>query len=146
MSIETLNKVLNVREKEKLDAQKAYNLAIKSFEDVATQLYNLLKEKEEAEETIEASFQEPTSIMLIKQQVEYIEILSQKITKLQTEVQKARDEMNQKHGKLTAAHVEVKKFEKIIEIRRKTEEEILKKQDEAFMDEISIQQYISQVK
>ncbi|MBU5466777.1 flagellar export protein FliJ [Virgibacillus sp. MSJ-26] len=146
MSTVALGKVLTVREREKVDAQKAYNLSIKSFEDVATRLYTLLKKKEEAEETYEASFHESTSIDMIKQQVEYIENLSYKIASLQEQVQKARSEMEQQHGKLTAAHVEVKKFEKVIETRRKTEEEVEKRREEAFLDEISIQQYLSQVK
>lgn len=146
MSTVALSKVLNVREKEKVDAEKAYNLAIKSFEEVATRLYTLLKKKEEAEEDFERTFKEPKSIEMIKQQGEHIEILSQKIAKLQQEVQKARNEMDQKHGKLTTAHIEVKKFEKVIESRLETEKEIERKKEEAFLDEISIQQYLSQVK
>lgn len=145
MSTVALNKVLNVREREKDDAQKAYNLAIKSFEDVATHLYTLLRKKEEAEEIYESSFREPTPIDKIKQQVAYIENLSQKIVVLQQQVQKARSEMAHQRGMLTAAHVEVKKFEKIIETRLKTEEELERKQEEAFLDEVSIQQYISRV-
>lgn len=143
MGTVALSKVLNVREKEKVDAQKAYSQAMASFEEVATHLYQLLKKKEKAEETYEESMYETTSIEVIRQQMDYIDVLSKKIMNLQHKVQKAREEMDVKHGKLKHAHVEVKKFERIIENRIQTEEEITKKQDEITMDEISIQQYLS---
>lgn len=143
MGTVALSKVLNVREKEKTDAQKAYNQAIESFEEVATHLYQLLKKKEKAEETYEESMHETTSIEIIRQQMDYIEVLSKKIMNLQREVQRAREEMDVKHGKLKHAHVEVKKFERIIEKRIQTKEEIMRKQEELTMDEISIQQYLS---
>lgn len=146
MSATTLNKVLNVREREKLSAQKDYNLSIATFENVATKLYSLLKKKEEAQESQEISMQVPTSIEMIKYQSEYIEQLTVKIANMQKEVQLARYKMDQKHEELTEAHVEVKKFEKMIEIKKKTEDERLRKEEAAAMDEISIQQYLSQIK
>lgn len=146
MGTVTLTKVLNIREQEKMDAQKAYNQSLKTFEEIATRLYMLLKKKEAAEETYEVSIQDSMQIEKIRQQMDYIEILSRKIVDLERDVQKAREEMNLKHSKLENAHVEVKKFEKIIENRQQTKAEMLRKQEEATMDEISIQQYLSQTK
>lgn len=146
MGTVTLTKVLNIREQEKMDAQMAYNQSLKTFEEIATRLYMLLKKKEAAEETYEVSIQDSMQIEKIRQQMDYIEILSRKIVDLERDVQKAREEMNLKHSKLENAHVEVKKFEKIIENRQQTKAEMLRKQEEATMDEISIQQYLSQTK
>lgn len=146
MSTTTLNKVLGVREQQKLSAQMNYNLSIATFEEVATKLYSLLKKKEEAQGSQEESMQVPTSIDMIKFQAEYIEQLTVKIANMQKEVQLARYKMDQKHEELTEAHVEVKKFEKMIEFKKKTEDDRLKKEEAATMDDISIQQYLSRIK
>lgn len=139
-----LSKILNVRENEKRDAQKAYQQSIDFFEEIATQLYNLLRKKEVAEESYEGYLHQTTPIDRIKEQVAYIEILNNQIMKLQHDVQKARNEMDTNHEKLTNAHVEVKKFEKIIGHRHKEDEELIKKNENAQMDEISMQQYFNQ--
>ncbi|OZU90319.1 flagellar export protein FliJ [Virgibacillus indicus] len=138
-----LSKILNVREKEKNEAQKAYHQAMDFFEKVANQLYLLLKKKEAAEESYETYIHTTTSLDRIREQLAYIERLNNQIMRLQQDVQKARSEMETKQLKLTDAHVEVKKFEKIIELRKQSEEEIFKKAEKMSMDEISIQQYLS---
>ncbi|WP_164668993.1 flagellar export protein FliJ [Virgibacillus doumboii] len=139
-----LSKILHVRESEKKDAQKAYQQSIDFFEEIATQLYNLLRKKEIAEESYESYLGQTTAIDKIREQVAYIETLNKQIMQLQHEVQNARNEMETKHGNLTSAHVEVKKFEKIIEHRNQENEELLKKNEKAIMDEASIQQYLNQ--
>ena len=146
MGTTTLTKVLHIREREKIDAQKAYNQSMESFEEVATRLYQLLKKKEDAEVAYEISIQEPTPIEIIRQQMDYIEMLSRKIIKLEQDLQKARTEMENKHGKLKDAHVEVKKFEKIIQIRKQSAKEMEKKLEKETMDEISINQYLAKQK
>ncbi|HLR74694.1 MAG TPA: flagellar export protein FliJ [Virgibacillus sp.] len=141
--IMTLEKILHVRENEKKNAQKAHHQSIKSFEDVATKLYNLLRKKEAAEDSYESSLQSTTTITEIKQQVLYIEQLNKHIVQLQDQVNQARSMMEKKQQALTHAHVEVKKFEKIIEHRHQERKDIEQKQENASMDEISIQQYLS---
>ncbi|MFZ3576607.1 flagellar export protein FliJ [Virgibacillus sp. DJP39] len=139
-----LSKILNIREREKNDAQKIYRQSIEYFEGVATQLYNLLKRKEEAEGIQEKYLQNTIPIDKIREQLIYIENLSKQITQLQKEVQSARSEMESKQEKLSEAHVEVKKFEKIITFRQNEQEEIIKKNEKLMMDEISVQQYLNQ--
>src|SRR5699024_2966025 len=146
MGTTTLSKVLHIREREKIDAQKAYNQSMESFEEVATRLYQLLKKKEDAEVAYEISIQEPTPIEIIRQQMDYIEMLSRKIIKLEQDLQKARTEMENKHGKLKDAYVEVKKFEKIIQVRKNSVEEMERKRERETMDEISINQYLAKQK
>ncbi|MFD1037986.1 flagellar export protein FliJ [Virgibacillus byunsanensis] len=139
-----LSKILHIRENEKKNAQRVYHQSIEFFENIATQLYNLLKKKEAAEDSYELYLKETTPIDKIKEQVIYIELLNNQIMSLQNDVQKARTDMENNQEKLTSAFVEVKKFEKIIEYRHKEKEEMIKKNDNALMDETSIQQYLSQ--
>ncbi|RDW19485.1 flagellar export protein FliJ [Oceanobacillus arenosus] len=137
------SKILHVRENEKKDAQKIYYQAMDVFEKVASELYVLLKKKETAEEIYDQYIQTTTALDKIIDQVNYIEQLNQQIVMVEHNVHKARTDMETKQLKLTDAHVEVKKFEKIIELRRETEANEAKQVEKAFMDEISMNQYLS---
>lgn len=139
----TLSKVLQVRENEKKDAVLVYNQAIEKFENVATKLYQMLRKKEMAEQTVEAYKETITPIDSIIEQMTYIESLNQQIRSLQTAVNEAREEMELKQLLLTESYKEVKKFEKLIENRLLAEKNAQMKLDMAAMDEISIQQFIS---
>ncbi|WP_368654816.1 flagellar export protein FliJ [Ornithinibacillus sp. 4-3] len=139
----TLSKVLQVRENEKKDAVLVYNQAIEKFENVATKLYQILRKKEMAEQTVETYKETITPIDSIIEQMTYIESLNQQIISLQTAVNEAREEMELKQLLLTESHKEVKKFEKLIENRLLAEKNAQMKLDMAAMDEISIQQFIS---
>lgn len=136
-------KILDIRENEKNVAQNIYHQSLESFEKVATKLYNALKKKEAAEEAYEDFIQATTPIEQIKEQAVYIERLNSQIKELQQLVQRARNDMETKQIKLTDAHVEVKKFEKMIELRRDNEQQQRKRMENAFMDELSITQYLS---
>lgn len=140
----TLTKVLHIREREKDHAQKAYNQSIEMFEEVATKLYTLLKKKEDAEESYENYIQSTVQIEKIVEQMAYIESLNHQIVALQQQVNQARDEMEAKQQTLTDSHIEVKKFEKLIENRKLQQQKDRLKQEQASMDEISVQQFLSQ--
>lgn len=142
----SFTKILRIREKEKNDAQKAYYQSLEFFEEMATKLYHLLRKKEVAEKSYEEYLEGITSIDVIKEQSAYIEILNNQIMSLQLEVQKARTDMDSKQIKLSAAHTEVKKFEKIIEFRKRSQMEKEQKLDMQFMDEIAVQQFITRKK
>ncbi|MGM8211753.1 flagellar export protein FliJ [Virgibacillus sp. W0430] len=139
-----LNTVLNVREKEKENAQIAHHHSQQAFEEVATKLYTLLKEKEMAEHSHESQLNTPMPIDQIKEQLAYINTLNAKIVELQKSVQKARADMEEKQILLTEAYIEVKKYEKVIENRVAEEKKLLLKNEQAMMDELSIQQYLGQ--
>lgn len=51
--------------------------------------------------------------------------------------------MDNKQVVLNEAYIEVKKFESIIETRKRLEAEKMEKMEKSFMDEISINQYLS---
>jgi len=139
----SLSKILNVREQEKKNAEKDYRISLESFEIIATKLYNVLKKKETAEGAYDSYLQATTPIDVIKEQVAYIEVLNKQILKLQSDVQRARTVMETSQDKLAEAHIEVKKYEKIIEHRVMEREEGIRRAEKAMMDEISIQQYLS---
>lgn len=139
----SLSKVLNVRENEKKMAQKAYISSRDIFEEVATKLYHALKKKEEAEAAYDRFIQKQTSIERIREQISYIEKLNQEIIHLQNQYQLARNEMEQKQEVLTDAYIEVKKFESIIEKRKRQEAEKTARMENLFMDEISINQFLN---
>lgn len=139
--IRKLNKVLNVREKEENDAQIAHYQSVSIFEKIANELYERLKEKENAETIYEKMLQTFTPIYEINNQFEYIEYLKQEIIRLQRELHYARKEMDRKQGKLKEAHIEVKKIEKMIHHRIDLKKEEDQKQEQQFLDEIGQQNY-----
>lgn len=139
-----LHKILSIREQEKNDAQIEQISARKYFEKVATQLYNTLKTKEEAEETLQNYMKRKAAIEKIKEQSIYIDSLNKSIVSLQAKVQQARQEMEYKQQVLTEAHIEMKKIEKMIERREKEQKELNDKLQMNLMDEISIRQFQSQ--
>ncbi|MFD1850381.1 flagellar export protein FliJ [Oceanobacillus bengalensis] len=139
----TLSKVLTIRENEKKVAQKAYHQSMGVFEEVAKELYLLLKKKEEAEQQYERFIQSTAPINQIKQLVDYLEVLTTEILFVQQKVEVARNDMEKKQVKLSDSYVEVKKFEKIIDIRKQDERDELKRKEDAFMNEISMNQFLS---
>ena len=136
-------KLLDLKEKERNNAQKAYYQSMENFEDVAMNLYTLLKKKEDLEETYDTSLQGNMTIEEIRKQNRKIDTLTKQIRIVQNDVQKARQEMETKQNKLTDAYVEVKKYEKMIEFRQKERMEQLKKTENQMMDDISIRQYLA---
>ncbi|MFD1336111.1 flagellar export protein FliJ [Oceanobacillus iheyensis] len=137
-----LTRIREIRENEKKVAQSSYNQSKETFEKIATELYNLLKTKENAEASFESYIQNTTSIEKIKEQSSYIEKLNQRIQSVQLLVQRARNDMEIKQEKLSNAYVEVKKFDKIIEFKQKNEIEEAKRKEVNWMDEMSMQQYL----
>lgn len=140
-----LLKLLHLRELEKEEAQRKQIEARDLFEDIATKLYRALKAKETAEDELRQSMQNKTPIVKIKAKSTYIETLKQKIVLLQSDVQKARKNLQIAEENLTEAHVEMKKIEKMIEHREQRRRENEKKLEMKQMDEISLQQYMLHV-
>lgn len=138
-----LTKILDIREKEKQDAQLAYRKSVDVFEEVATELLDLLRKKEAAESSYEQGLTSNMHLNFIQDQLAYIESLEKKVSELQGKVSYARSNMEMKQQVLSDAHVETKKFEKIIEFRTSELLDKVKKVEESFMNEVSIQQYLS---
>ncbi|UTR10866.1 flagellar export protein FliJ [Evansella sp. LMS18] len=137
----TLQKVLEVKEHEQAEAQAAYEQAIKQFEETATELYHLLKQKEDMLASYEDKLSGGIPVATIQYIQESLRFMQQRIDKLQIDTQRARDLMNKKQIRLNITAVDVRKFEKMKEKKYEAFIEEAKKQENQFLDEISVQKF-----
>lgn len=108
-------KVLTVREQEKTETELAYKESVLAFEQVATELYDLLKKKENTLDDQNNHLTKGLSIDNIHHYSNYIDGLQKRIDRVQKEVIQARSKMNWFEEKLLEKSLEVRKFEKIKE-------------------------------
>lgn len=108
-------KVLTVREQEKNETELAYKESVNAFEKVATELYDLLKKKENTTDQQNVQLTQGLSIDHIHHYSKYIEALQKRIDIVQKEVVQARTKMNWFKERLLEKTLEVRKFEKIKE-------------------------------
>ncbi len=142
--VATFYKLLDLRETEKNLAQKEYQESVDQFEEIATKLYHLLKQKEDAEAKYLQALESTTNVSTLHLNQQYIARLDEQIGQLQPSVQQARGDMEQKQEVLSSAHVEMKKYEKIIERKEEYHRVSEIEHEKKEMDEISMQQFISQ--
>lgn len=108
-------KVLSIREQEKSETELAYKESVHTFEKVATELYDLLKKKENTMDLQNDRLVSGLSIDEIHHYSNYIEGLQKRIDIVQKKVIQARSKMNWFEEKLVEKSLEVRKFEKIKE-------------------------------
>ncbi|SDJ01859.1 flagellar export protein FliJ [Salimicrobium halophilum] len=146
MNIHAFHKLRDYQEREKEERQKKYQSAIDVFEEKATTLYNLLKEKENMEAAVD---QELGSGMVDLHSIHYyqarIKNMEEEVSRLQPEVHKARQNMNRLEDQRDKAYVEVKKYEKIIDRKQQEFQNWVKYEESKEMDGISIQQFSNKV-
>ena len=136
-------KILSIKEREKDEAVNVYNQAVKRFEEAAKRLYDLLKQKEDAESMQEKKLLAGLSVQEIRHNQLFVENLKKVIDHQQQIVINTRNQMNFFQEKLKEKNIEVKKYEKIKEKdfeNYQLEEKFL---DNKQMDEISLQQFMS---
>ena len=93
-------KVLTVREQEKSETEIAYKESVHSFEQVATELYNLLKKREDTLDTQNGLLSNGLSIDGIHHYSNFLDSLQKRIEVVQKEVIQARTKMNWYEEKL----------------------------------------------
>lgn len=142
-NIQSLSKILNIKDLEKLSLQKEYKQIIDRFEDVGTKLYHVLKKKEEAEKSVEVGLINKMEAHSLFSYYQYIDKLTHEESNLQSELQNIRVEMDLKQQKLTDAHVEVKKYETLIDRQKQNIKKEEKRMEALFMDELSMLQYVA---
>src|SRR5690625_3159631 len=142
-TIKAFNKILNHQEQIKNQALLAHREAVNEFEISAEKLYLLLKKKEQVETEYNYYLSSSGTVTTLATHYAFIEQINQKIKQVQIEVNQKRAVMDKKQEKLTEAHVEVKKYEKIIEKKYLKEQEKMKYLENQSMDEISTRQYFS---
>lgn len=139
----TLQKILDVKENDKLKAEKDFTEATRQFEEVATKLYSLLKKKEDYEASYYLNVERGMVIFEIQQSHLLIEKLQRQIDQYQLYTQKARENMNRKQEVLVEKSIECKKYEKMKELKHEQFKDEVKRQEKLLMDEISVQQFLN---
>ena len=139
----TLQKILEVKESEKLKAEKEFTQATKQFEEVATKLYELLKKKEDYENHYNNQMLTGIHVFQIQQSYSILGQLQKQIDQLQYYTQQARVNMNKKEEILVEKSIELKKYEKMKQIKYEQFLEETKRQESLLMDEISVQQFMN---
>lgn len=139
----TLQKILQVRENEKLNAEKEFTNATRQFEEVATKLYELLKKKENYEVNYYRKIETGIPIFEMQQIHTLLTKLQKQINQLQYFTQKARENMDRKQEQLVEKSIELKKYEKIKQKKYELYIEEIQRQENILMDEISVQQFIN---
>ena len=136
-------KILTVREKEKQDAYSKYTESLKKFEEVAGNLYEFLRRKEEMQAFQQLKMNEGLSVFEIRHHQRFMDNLEEMIRKNKKEVIIARNHMNKFQNILIEKNVEVKKYAKIREKDYDRFLDEVKMYENAQMDDISIQTYLS---
>ncbi|MBU9720320.1 MULTISPECIES: flagellar export protein FliJ [Bacillaceae] len=139
----TLQKVLEMKEHNKMEAQLEYQDAMRKFEEVATELYHVLKKKEEILQTYEENIGKGVPISIIQQTEEALRFLQLQIDRLQESTHYARSSMNEKQQLLLTSTVDLKKYEKMKEKKFQQYEVEQKRFENKNLDEVSVQQYMN---
>ena len=130
-------KVLTIREQEKAETEIAYKESVRSFEEVANKLYELLKKKENLTEFRQERLAIGSSIEEIHQYARFMDSLEKTIADLQQKVIQARAKMNWHEQKLLEKNLEVRKFEKMRDKDFKAYQQEQDRVESIFLDEIS---------
>jgi flagellar protein FliJ len=138
----TLQKVMELKGHEKGDAERAYTESVKEFKKTAAQLYEFLKRKEELMEEIERKLTEGLSISAIQFNEKTISYLQSEIDRLQLSTHHARKNMNEKEKYLMYKSIDLKKYEKMKEIKQGEFLQEEKRQESKFLDDVSVQQFL----
>lgn len=131
------SKVLTVKEQEKSETEIAYKESVNTFEQVATELYTLLKKREDTLDQQNSRLSNGLSVDGIHHYAHYLDALQKRIEVLQQEVIQARAKMNWYEERLLEKSLEVRKFEKIREKDLESFQIEQNRQESLFLDEIS---------
>lgn len=130
-------KVLTIREQEKNETEIAYKESVRSFEEVANKLYELLKKKENLTEYRQERLAIGSSIEKINHYARFMDSLEKTIADVQQKVVQARAKMTWHEEKLLEKNLEVRKFEKMREKDFKAYQQEEDRVENIFLDEIS---------
>lgn len=134
-------KILTLKEREKDEALATYQKAVKRFENVAEELYQLLKKKEDLVEFQAAKLQTGFQVLEIRHYQRFIANLEISIKHYQELVINARTQMNWCEQQLQEKNIEMKKYEKMKEKDFERYQDLLKEIENKQADEISTRSY-----
>lgn len=129
--------VLTFRELEKTETEIEFKKSVEAFETAATELYELLKKKEDtiAEQTerMKTGF----TVEDIHHYTRFIASLEKTIMHVQQTVMQSRSKMNWYEDKLLERTLEVRKFEKMKEKDRENHQVEMNQKEAKRLDELS---------
>lgn len=129
--------VLTFRELEKTETESEFKNSVESFEIVATELYELLKKKEETLDEQQERMETGFSVDAIRHYARFITSLEKRIADVQQKVIQARSKMNWYEDKLLERTLEVRKFEKMKEKDREQHRVEMEHQEANRIDELA---------
>ncbi|MED3649909.1 flagellar export protein FliJ [Heyndrickxia sporothermodurans] len=138
-------KILSLKEREKDEALSTYQKSVKRFENVAEELYQLLKKKEDLLDFQTSKLETGLSIQEIRHHQRFITNLEKSIKHYQDLVINARNQMNWYEQKLQEKNIEVKKYEKLKEKHFEKYLFLLQEIENKQIDEISTQIYFHRI-
>lgn len=107
--------IIVVKEQEKNEVEMAYKEAVQHFEEVATNLYDALKRKENLIDSQANRMKTGMSIQEMHNNAQFLESMEHAITDLQNKVVQARSKMEWYEEKLLEQTLECRKYEKMRE-------------------------------
>ncbi|MGG0643656.1 flagellar export protein FliJ [Sporosarcina gallistercoris] len=131
------DKVLTYREQEKNETESAYKESVESFEKIATQLYDLLKKKEDILVEQQKKMAIGFSVNEIHHYARFIQSIEAKIHSVQQQVIQARSKMSWYEERLLEKTIEVKKYEKMREKDQDAYQEEMEHKEAERLDELS---------
>jgi len=140
-NVQAFEKILHHQENLKNEAQLEYKSAVTDFETVAEELYQLLKQKETIEDKYQQALHTSGSVTTLMTHHTYLQQLKKQILHVEATVNEKRSIMEDKRSMLTDQHVEVKKYEKIIDHKWEVIKSKEKESESKMLDEASIRQY-----
>ncbi|RPF55994.1 flagellar export protein FliJ [Aquisalibacillus elongatus] len=140
--IQSLEKLLEIRESDFNRAHGQYNRAADYFSEVGQQLYDLLVQKEKIEEKLRLPEKHRVKASDLTYYNQQLQALKSKEESLQMTVHQARLNLQEKEKSLTEAHQEFKKLEKIISKKQHEYYKAVQKKEAQMLDEVSVQQFL----
>ncbi|MDV2685430.1 flagellar export protein FliJ [Alkalihalophilus lindianensis] len=135
----TLQKVMNLKEQERQTSQNQYTEAMDQFERVATELYDLLKKKENLEEAGRQKVAKGISIYELQSSQSQLLRMQQAIHEQQRTTQRARERMTIKQQDMVKHSIEFKKYEKLKQVKFEQYKQEQTRLENEQMDDIAIQ-------
>lgn len=129
--------VLTYRELEKTETETEFKEAVESFEVIATELYELLKKKEDTLEAQQERMMTGFSVEDMHHYARFVSSLEVQISEVQQKVMQARSKMNWYEDKLLERTLEVRKFEKMKEKDHEEHRVEMENEEAKRLDELS---------
>ncbi|NGP44125.1 flagellar export protein FliJ [Bacillaceae bacterium SIJ1] len=133
--------IISLKSYETMDARAAYEQSVETFRREGTQLYHMLKDKEQTTAQLEKQLQEGCSLLEIQRLQTHLQTMEKLIDHKQTEVANARTEMGQKQEDLASKSIEQKKYEHLKRNDLRNQELERERQEVKMLDEMAVQHH-----